>query len=408
MKISTLLVCGAALAAPAVAQDGFDRYALVGSYGLPSAGAFQDAFDAATDGRILFLAANDVYLETAPGARRFEPLGPLTGEGAPVVFPAFIRVRPDGRVFAVGNNAGKVGVFDVGSMEGAWFSAAHFDADWFDDRHLVVREGATVTLLDTQSPPQQPVNPVLISNCPIAAGIGFDDAGNLFTGNGLDGPEPSGTGWIMYFAHDRWRAVLDGAPVIDFEAEGLLVVDLLSATSIGFDAEGNLHTGGGDFDGGDLGYLGLVSGAAVAEAIAGRGPADPQDPRDVRKLDPDENDPDNWYDAAFNRPAREMLVRDAATSNVYVYAVAGHVTCDDVRRLTAGCRPEGRVKVQLRLRGGGRSGEAVYATVDGVPLRSVISGGRARWRSRGWSAGSHEVDLSSPAGCGRGVRVVCE
>ncbi len=402
------LLCGLLSAPPSAAQNSFDGYTPVGHYATPTGGAFQDAFDAAPDGRVLFLAANDVYLETAPGSRRFKLLGPLTGEGAPVLFPAFIRMRPDGDAFAVGNSAGRVGIFDIRRMNGTWFSAAHYDADWFDAQHLCIREGVTVTLLDTQSSPGAPVNPVLIENCPIAAGIGFDDDRNLFTGNGYNGPEPSDTGWIMYFSYERWSGVLNGDPVVDFEEEGILVADVLSATSIGFDEDGNLHTGGGDFDTGDLDYVGLISGAAVAEAVGGGDPADPENPADVRKLDPDGGDPQNWYDATFSRSRQEMLVRDSATSNTYVYAVTGEVTCDDVRRLKAQCRGGGRVKVRLRLSHDGHDGEIVYATVDGVPFRSTMSGGKAKWHARGWETGMHDVDLSSPTGCGRGVQVTCE
>lgn len=399
---SALWWAGVVLAAalPGTARsDDFGRYTLMGSFAAPSAGAFMDAFDVLPDGRVVVQAGNEVWLESAAGARAFERVAALSGRGAPVVFPAFVQASPDGSRIAVGNNADAVGVFRLRDLTGAWFSAAHFDADWLDDRRLAIRAGETVTLLDTRSDPDDPVNPVLIDQGPVAAGIALDGAGNLFTGNGFGNGGPSDTGWIKVFAEDRWRGVLRGEPVIHFEEEGTLVADLLSAASLGFDAEGNLHVGGGDFSTGDQDYAGLVSAAAVADAIAGRGPADPNDPADVRRFDPDENDPANWYDVRANQATSELLIRDAATSRVFVHAPPGGTSCKEVRRFQAHCRGGGVIRAKLRLTHGGHDGAFVYAAVDEVPFRSRLRGDRTVWRIKDSAPGDHAVALVDPASC---------
>jgi len=394
--------------ASALRADRFDDYTLMGFYAPASAGAFQDAFDCLDDGRVIFIAANDVFIESSPGSRTFKALGPLTGQGAPVSYPAFIRVTPDGSLFAVGNNFDAVGIFRLRDLRGVWYRVDHFDADWLDNRHLVIRAGEVVTLLDTKSSPEKPVNPILIDNCPVSAGITFDVDDNLYTGNGFGNGEPSDTGWIMYFPAKRWRGVLRGDPVIDFEEEGVLVVDLLSATALGFDAEGHLHVGGGDFDTGDLDYAGLVNAGAIADAIAGRGPADPEDPDEVRKLDPDSNTPDNWYDVTISAVKRELLIRDGSTSTVYVHGLPGGVKCDNVRKLKAKCRAGSHIRIRVRLRDGRNDGDTMYVAADDIPFLETVKGKKLISRSGGWDAGEHSVSLVDPSECLSPVIVDCK
>jgi len=50
-------------------------------------------------------------------------------------------------------------------------------------------------------------------------------------------------------------APLSGGSAINFESSGTLVANLLSAAFLGFDKQGNLYVGGGDFaTGADRGY----------------------------------------------------------------------------------------------------------------------------------------------------------
>lgn len=330
-RLCTLLaiVAGAPLAPSPARGDAFEAYTLSESFTLPE-GA--DVYDVLADGRLVTLSDDLVYTETAVGSRDFVLLGALPGAdfpAGPYGGPAFVRVSPSGTLLAVGNNGSsswidyRVGIFDAASLAGQWFPADHWDAEWFDDTHLALAAGATdatrVTVLDSSSSPQVPVNPVVIDNIGGAsAGVTFDGAGNLYTGNGFQFTGPSDTGWVMAFSYQDWTEALSGGLPLDFEVQGTPVVDLLSAASLGFDARGNLHVGGGDFYGGtDNDYAGLVRNTAVADALAGGGTADPEDPEEVRQLDPDAAGASE-YDVNCNSVTGELYLRQGITVYVYV------------------------------------------------------------------------------------------
>ncbi|MFG0252251.1 MAG: hypothetical protein ACF8NJ_05190, partial [Phycisphaerales bacterium JB038] len=174
-----------------------------------------------------------------------------------------------------------------------------------DEANLALTGGdwgqpAHVTLLDTTSDPSQPTNPVIVTNIGGAsAGIAFDDAGTLFTGNGFGGNGPSDTGHVKALDYDDWQAGLIGDPT-DFEAAGVFIVDLLSAGSLGFDAEGNFFVGGGDAFSGDAGYFALIDDAALAAALAGLGAIDVHDPAQGRTFDPEGTGGVGNYTVAYN------------------------------------------------------------------------------------------------------------
>jgi len=308
--------------------DAFARYQLSGGFELP---AGTDVFDVLADGRVIALVGDTVEVETALGSRTFMGRGPLPGADLPFFGAAFLRVSPDGTRIAVGNNGGgsfgdfKVGVFDLATLSGEWFVAGHFDAEWTDDTHLAITSGdfvnpSVVTVLDVASPdPSDPSNPIVVNNIGGASGgIAFDAAGNLFTGNGFTSTGPSGTGAAKAFPRATWMAALSGGPVIDFESDGVLVVDVLSASPLVFDNEGNLFVGGGDLAP-DADFVALVRGSAVAAALAGAGPVDPNDPAQVRRLDPIPGNDFNFYLADFNRVTGEIYVRDFGDDTVHVY-----------------------------------------------------------------------------------------
>jgi len=271
-------------------------------------------------------------VEATPGDRNFELTGSLPDMDVPGYAAAFVRVSPDGTRLAVGNNGGsswanyEVGVFSVTNLAGAWFPAAHYEAEWIDNTYLALTAGvwgqpSIVTALDTSSTPATPLNSTIVENIGgSSAGITFDAAGNLYTGNGYVGAGPSDTGWIKVFAPADWMPALSGGTAVDFEIGGTLIGDLLSAGSLGFDTEGNLHVGGGDFLGGsEHGNAALVRSSALADALAGGGPIDPLDPALVRRFDPDAENPANYYDANFNAVTGEVYLRDGAM--VYAFAV---------------------------------------------------------------------------------------
>jgi hypothetical protein len=112
---------------------------------------------------------------------------------------------------------------------------------------------------------------------------------------------------------------LHGGDPADFEGEGTFLGDILSAGSLGFDAEGNLHLAGGDFDENDVNYAALIRASIVRGAIHGQGPIDRDDPEQVRGLDPDDENPFNFYDVVYNSVTGELYVREGAM--VYPYVV---------------------------------------------------------------------------------------
>ncbi len=314
-----------------VYADAFDAYQLAEEFYLPGSGG---PFDALDDGRLVAIVNDEVYVESSAGSRAFELHGSLPSADISPFGAAFVRVSPDGTRIAVGNNGGssasplyQVGVFDVASLTGDWYAAPHFDAEWIDDRYLAVTaasEGGTsiVTALDIQSAdPASPTNPVIINNIGGASGgITFDQLGNLYTGNGYSLAGSSGTGATKAFEYSTWTEPLSGGPAPDFELEGTLIIDILSASPLALDADGDLIVGGGDFYGsGEGDFVAVVNALIVNRALAGMGPADPADPTQVRRLDPDTTSEVNFYSVYYNNAKRELYVKDFGSSRVYVY-----------------------------------------------------------------------------------------
>lgn len=310
-------------AAPAVA-DAFSAYSLSGSFSLP-AGA--SSYDILTDGRVVSMVGAEVLVETSVGGGSYSSLGALPGAdiGSGSFATAFVRVSPDGTRIAVGNNGGtsfsnfEVGVFNLTGLAGDWFATDHFEAEWMDNDHVAMTTFGAVTLLDTTSDPLSPVIDVLVDNIGgFSGGVTFDPDGRLYTANGFDGAGPSDTGWIKAFDAPSPRSGI--ADPYDFEKEGTLVADVLSGFTLGFDADGNLHVGGGDLFGGsgDNNYAGLIHHAALQSALDGFGPIDPDDGAELRRFDPNAN-PDSNYDVNYNPVTADLLLRDGET--VYTFAV---------------------------------------------------------------------------------------
>ena len=292
--------------------------------------------DTLPDGRLVVLAGTEVHVESDVASRSFDLLGELPDADLSDFGAAFCRVSPDGTHIAVGNSGGasfvnyEVGVFNLKSLTGTWFTANHFDAEWIDNTHLVLTAGefgspATVTVLDAASPdPMNPINPVIIENIGGASsGVAFDADGNLFTGNGFASTGPSTTGAVKGFPRAEWMQALGGGPIIDFEAAGALVVDVLSASPLAFDGRGNLLVGGGDFNIAEVDFAALVRASTVRAALMGAPPADAGDPAQLRRLDPDADNDFNFYAVNANPVTNELYLLDAfASPNVYTYAVA--------------------------------------------------------------------------------------
>jgi hypothetical protein len=319
------------LVSSSVAQaDAFTDYRLISRNARPTGAGPMDAL---ADGRMVTVIGNDLHIETSAGSRAFAFHGTLSGADFPSFGPAFVHVSPNGIHVAIGNNGGasfadyRVGVFEITTLTGNWFAAEHFDGAWVDDVRLALTAGefgdpAYVSLLDTSSSnPNNPDNPVVIENIGGASGgVTLDGQGNLFTGNGFSLSGPSGTGTVRAFLNADWENAVTMSTPLDFENDGVLVVDLLSASPLGFDVEGNLIIGGGDFnEPGQFDYVGLVRESAVAAALAGQGPVDVNNPALVRRLDPNPTNEFNFFTFAYNPVLKEILISDFGDDTVHVY-----------------------------------------------------------------------------------------
>lgn len=308
------LVAGLILLTPAGAQDSgpvpdpassaFTPYIFKGTFTLPSGTLL---FDFLPDGRMVALADTEVMVEQTAGTRNFETIGTVPGLRVGPYGSNFLRVSPDGKHIAVGNTdpdsaQAYIGIFTLSALRGNWFLCNHFDAEWYNNKLLAITGGifgkpSTVSVLDITSPPTSPQLTTVITNIGGAsAGIAFDSEGNLFTGNGLTGSGPSTTGTIKRFAHAHWTAPLlcnnehrENQTALDFEQQGTVIIDILSAGSLGFDLSGNLHIGGGDNlgDGMESNFAAMVNRAAIYDALKTGQPVNPEDELAVLRLDPD-------------------------------------------------------------------------------------------------------------------------
>ena len=322
-------VAALALLTSSASGDSFSAYQLQGSFSLPTGAS---GLDTLPDGRLLTVVGTSVQVESTAGSRTFASIGALPGADFSDFGLGFVRVSPDGTRVAIGNGGGasfgnyEVGVFSLADLSGTWFNANHFDGEWVNNRSVALTGGtfgspSYVSLLDTTSTDTvHPVNLVAIDGIGGASGgIAFDAAGTLYTGNGFAISGPSGTGLVKAFAPVAWTNAASLGTPIDFETMGTTVVDILSAGSLGFDAQGNLFVGGGDFAGPDQNFAALIHRAAVADSLTGGGPVDVLDVAQVRRLDPDANGTSNFYGVIFNDALHELYIYDGGT--VFVYAV---------------------------------------------------------------------------------------
>jgi hypothetical protein len=349
---SDSLTLGLLALAPCLFTAGIARAAAFESYGgsyralpLPATGpgSFGLAGDCLIDGRIVGVTGRSVFLETDVGTGVFSAVAQfddsVIGAGG-AADPAFLRVSPDGQRIAVGMGFGKpVAIVPVSGLGAAGapstlsasspglrlFNVPHNEGAWRSNGELALTAGnfgspSRVTLLNTASDPAAPANPTIIAGIGgSSAGVGFDAAGRLFTGNGFDltsGGGPSTTGTIRAFDPAAWSG---GAA--DFETGGTLIGNVLSASSLLFDHDGNLVISGGDFSEGDAGYVGIISHTALLATLAGGLPIDRNDLAALRRLSP-LGDPFAFYGAAYNPLTGEVYATlgDFATGGNTWYA----------------------------------------------------------------------------------------
>jgi hypothetical protein len=281
----------------------------------------------ALSGRFLAATGSTVFLQKNFGASVWLP----TATVPETMDPCFIKIAPSAGKIALGVGFYKplyvfptalLSVFsptDLASASGAvHFDADYFDAAWRDDRYLFVNGEATmgsrVYAIDTES-----ANPganliAIVPDIPGASGgVTFDHSGDLITGIGYG----SDTGQLKIWSAADVAQALAGQPLA-YESTGHVLADgVLSAASLGVDADGNLYVGGGDVFGstGHKGYAALISAAVLQRVLAGGAPADQSSAADFSKVAPDPCQNDDSTDVWF-APRVDMLVVTADLSSM--------------------------------------------------------------------------------------------
>jgi len=326
MKIRSMMLFVVLTLAVSARADLFSTYTSTGNtFTVPTS-----AYDA-SGGLLHYLSGNTLYRQDGFNVNSFTAVGHL-GSGFSVNdFPAFVEFSPDGSRVAIGNSGGadfstyQIAVFDASllnasnpdlSASASVYAVNHSSAVWANSTELFMTAGVfgspgVVTRLDTTSPTGSPVNPTLVNNIGGASGgVALDANNNLFTGNGFVGSGPSGTGWIKAVRATAWQ----GSPPVDFEnsSNSVFTADLLSANSLGFDSEGNLLVGGGDF-GGDINYFALISAGALGDLLNNGTPIDINDPLKVRKFDPSTGG-FSYYTLAIDRDNNCFYALDGTTA----------------------------------------------------------------------------------------------
>ncbi|MEM6333204.1 MAG: PEP-CTERM sorting domain-containing protein [Planctomycetota bacterium] len=323
------LAAGVALHAVDASADAFDEYGLQPdrAFSLPAnAGGIQ----VLADGRIAAVRNNatdgvyEILYEDALGSRTFSEVGSFDASLVASFGPSFVTLSPDGQTLAVGDNVfgtlAEVLFFDTSgfspsgpTVPSATATVANFDAAWIDNDTLAVTgaDASTFTpqaaLVDLTNPTVPTVDNVVADAGGASGGVAVDADGNLYVGDGFG----STVGVIRRFTPSQIASALVGGP-LDFATEGELVADVLSAASLGFDNEGNLHVGGGDIFGtsGDVDYWGLVD----AESLATASPV-------VRQFDPIAL-PFTGYSVVFNPVLEQFYATSGdAPGEVFVYQV---------------------------------------------------------------------------------------
>ena len=120
---------------------------------------------------------------------------------------------------------------------------------------------------------------------------------------------------LVQYASACGGAVLLGRCRGPSEGSYAPVADALSASSLGFDALGNLLIGGGDFQG-EQGFVSVVDQQAISAALVG-GPIAP----DSAELHLTPAGPTDFYNVRFNGITQEILIATFGSDTVYRYAI---------------------------------------------------------------------------------------
>ncbi|MDJ0745530.1 MAG: calcium-binding protein [Xenococcaceae cyanobacterium MO_167.B27] len=258
-------------------------------------------FDFLPDNRLVTFAGTEVRVQSQPGSSDFELLGTLPPDFTGT-FPAFITTAPDNSFYVLSTGADG-NIFTLPATGGEAELIANIPLNFSASFRS---EQSDALFINRGTQPQGPFSgsqveqlslstgdiQTIVEDIPGAsAGVGFDSLGNLYTGIGLD-PDGERTGEIRRFlSEDVDQSIETGTP-LDFDDDGEFVAQVLSATGLVFDEEGDLWVAGGALsENGQQGFIAEVN---------------PQTGEILRRIDPSDGDPDsgpqNFFQIGISDP----------------------------------------------------------------------------------------------------------
>ncbi len=255
------------------------------------------------EGRIIAANNKSIYLQRTYGSSQWDVVATVPD----VMDPSFIHVSPDGSKIAIGLGYNKpllivpttvLSIQNPPLLTGEssvkqFTKIGYYEGDWDDNRYFVVNGGkwptgceppyennpdcvfkSGVGSVDTEaSDPSAHVGVPLVMNIPGASSdVDVDSNGNLITGLGYATGSPNRTGELKVRAPSEWDPAT-GSSLLYEDNTKIVARNLLSVTSLGEDAEGNFHVGGGDAFGtggpSENGYAALIKAGVVNDIALG-------------------------------------------------------------------------------------------------------------------------------------------
>jgi hypothetical protein len=246
------------------------------------------------EGRMLAATGTQVFISSGSGE---SVQWTQVAEVEFLMDPGFIRISPSGRQVALGLGMGQpllvfnASVLDGGSPDSPvnlydspevkTFYETHYDFAWVGEDYLVINGGwwvvygetsrSGISALDITDENNYTV-PVCGRIMGASSGIAVDEDKNLYFGIGSGGNR---TGEIKVFPASTWwnGTGPTGQELSYDDTEGSFVIaeSVLSCAYLGFDGEGNLHVGGGQYvqaNPAEVGYAALINHKLLEDARA--------------------------------------------------------------------------------------------------------------------------------------------
>jgi hypothetical protein len=308
--------------------------------------SFNTAFDVAPDGRIVATTDHQIYMDSAEAPFEFKRVAELDQDISTNPDPAFLKVSPNGDRIALGlgldadtfatEGVVVIPISSLGTSDAPTTIAAadvdifanleHFSAAWMDNDHLAITfsvfgvSAPQTDVLDVTTGAVSTAVEDIGDSSDGAGGIEFDANGNLYLGIGFDDASARGGEIRRFEAADVEDAISSGTP-LSFD-DGLFVAELLSASSIAFDAAGDMFVGGGEVFSSepDSGYFAMVFAVAIDALVDQGTPIDVDDESQVVRLDPAGTEPDR-YTVVYDLAGGQVIASASDLGSVIGFAI---------------------------------------------------------------------------------------